>query len=537
MKKYFMLTMLIYFILHKVVAQSFDKELGLQAYYPFSGTAMDYSGNGHHGIVFGEALLSSDRFGNPDSAFEFDGIDDYINTFSTFDSEERTLSVWINPYDTIGSGESEDETLINVAISQDNNELIYGILRVDINDGNMKLWAGGVSGTYTDSSVVINNWYHLVLVRTENSTAYYINGDFVGSGTSDGIASTYFPNSNFIIGCGRTTANQFFKGKIDDVRIYNRALQQCEIESFFTNDEPDLNVGLQAFYPFSGNADDFSDHGHDAVIFGGTEATTDRFGNTNSAFKFDGIDDYINTYSSFDFEKRTLSAWINPFELVGSGGSDDNTLIHVAMTMDDYQLHYGILRIDVDDGEMKLWAGGTTGTFTKTPVFIDTWYHIVLIRDSLLTEYYLNGEFIGNGSSDSIASSFNPNSDFVIGCGRSLQNQFFKGKIDDIRIYNRVLTECEIALLFNESVAVSNEEYGESEILQIFPNPFSSDIKLLFNNDIEISIFDYTGRLILSRKYSGQNSMIDLSEFSDGVYILKASNGYQSITKRILKIH
>jgi hypothetical protein len=537
MKKFIIVNALIYIFLMQLKAQSYDKDLGLQAFYPFTGNAIDYSGNGHDGIVFGEALLTTDRFGNQNCAYEFDGIDDYINTFSTFDFEERTLSVWINPYDTIGSGGSGDDTMINVAISQDDIELNYGILRVDIDDGNMKLWAGGVSGTYTDSTIIPHNWYHLVLVRNENSTKYYVNGEFVGSGTSDNIGSSYLPNYNFIVGCGRTTDNQYFNGKIDDIRIYNRALQQCEIESLFNNNEPDLDLGLQVFYPFSGNADDYSDYGHNAEIFGGALLTTDRFGNSNKAFEFDGVDDYMNTYSSFDFENRSLSAWINPYELVGSGGSGNNTLMHVAMTQDDYLLQYGVLRIDIDDGQMKLWAGGATGTYTRAPVFVDTWYHIVLVRDSNFTKYYINGELVGNGSSDSIASSYNPNSDFVIGCGRSLQNQFFKGKIDDIRIYNRTLTECEIALLFSESVAVSNNENDESEIIQIYPNPFSSDIKILYNNNIEICIFDYTGRLILSRKYFGQNSIIDLSEFSDGVYILKSSNDDHATTKKLLKIH
>ncbi|ETR68891.1 MAG: hypothetical protein OMM_04291 [Candidatus Magnetoglobus multicellularis str. Araruama] len=54
-----------------------DLEEGLVAYYPFNGNANDESGNGNHGTVYG-AILIEDRFGNKNSAYSFDGIDDYI---------------------------------------------------------------------------------------------------------------------------------------------------------------------------------------------------------------------------------------------------------------------------------------------------------------------------------------------------------------------------------------------------------------------------------------------------------------------------
>ena len=68
------------------------------AWYPFNGNAVDESGNGNDGIVIG-ATLAEDRFGNPDSAYEFDGIDDRIvcgNDPSTI-PEKVTVSVWVKP--------------------------------------------------------------------------------------------------------------------------------------------------------------------------------------------------------------------------------------------------------------------------------------------------------------------------------------------------------------------------------------------------------------------------------------------------------
>jgi len=232
----------VYFVIALMVLNScecddsnkIDITTGLQAYYPFSGNANDISGNGLNGTVFGTALLSTDRNGNQNSAYEFDGVDDYINTFSTFDFESRSLSLWINPYAVNGSGGNGNNTLTHVAITQDDNNLEYGILRVDIDNGELKLWAGGITGIYTQS-ISENQWYHLVLIRDLNTTKYYVDGQLVGSGTSDNTGSTFNPNQDFIIGAGRSTSNQFFNGKIDEVRVYNIALNEDQIVKLFNN--------------------------------------------------------------------------------------------------------------------------------------------------------------------------------------------------------------------------------------------------------------------------------------------------------------
>lgn len=74
---------------------------GLVAYYSFNGNANDESGNGNHGIVHG-ATSTSDKFSNPNSAYWFDGIDDYIQLpISIIDGQEGTISCWIQIADTI----------------------------------------------------------------------------------------------------------------------------------------------------------------------------------------------------------------------------------------------------------------------------------------------------------------------------------------------------------------------------------------------------------------------------------------------------
>ena len=538
MLKTISITMILFFILPLVTAQVPDISFGLQAYYPFTGNAIDSSGNGNDGTVYGDAALTTDRFGTPNSAYKFDGLDDYINTFSTFDFENRTLSLWISAYDTVGSGGSGENTLTHIAITQDDYTLQNGVLRVDIDNGNMKLWAGGLTGTYIDPTVNLYQWYHLVLIRNMDSTKYYINGKYVGSGTSDNIGSSYNPNNKFIIGCGRSTDDQFFNGKIDDIRIYHRALNECEINYLYSDNPGLTNHGLSAHYPFSGNANDTTGQGHDGVVFGDPTITADRFGNLNSAYEFDGVNDYIDTYSTFDYDHRSVSVWINPYEIIGSGGSGENTLVHVALTQDDYNLRYGLFRVDIDNEILKLWAGGAYGTFEFQPIEVNNWYHIVLVRNEDTTRYYVNGAFLGNRSSDNIGSSYHPNSNLIIGAGRSTVDQFFKGKIDDIRIYSKALNTCEIDQLYNETILTKVETSKKDESIRIYPNPFSNKLWVQNGTGIEIyiEIFNNTGRLIKSQSVNGQESEISLDYYPSGIYLLKYWGNEILITKKFIKL-
>ena len=80
-----------------------------------------------------------------------------------------------------------------------------------------------------------------------------------------------------------------------------------------------LTDGLMAYYPFSGNTNDESGNGNDGTVNGAT-LTQDRFGNSDSAYNFDGIDDYIMISSSASLDIRTsvtLSAWVSEISIIG----------------------------------------------------------------------------------------------------------------------------------------------------------------------------------------------------------------------------
>lgn len=510
-------------------SQTVNLNLGLQAHYSFSGNANDLSSNGNNGVLFGSPLLTTDRFGSLNSAYEFDGIDDYINTFSTFDFVDRSLSLWVNPYDLNGAGSTA-----NVAISQDDDALNYGLLRASFSNGQMKLWAGGSLGTYTSNNIVANSWIHVVLIRQGNISKYYIDNVLVHTSTAHGTGSIVNPNPNLIIGCGRRLINQFFKGKVDDIRIYDRAINPCEIQMLYSGNSVDLNAGLQAYYPFSGNADDLSGNVHNGTSFGSPTLTTDRFGNSNSAYEFDGIDDYINTFSTFDYQNRSLSLWVNPYNLNGSSSS-----ANVALTQDDNALSYGIIRTSFENGEMNLWAGGSSGGYTNSSITTNSWMHLVLIREGNTTRYYLDNVLVFSSVADGMGSTTNPNPELIFGAGRRTINQFFEGKIDDIRIYDRAINNCEIDSLFNEiysNVGV-NEEFSRS-MVNLYPNPAVDGFTLEFEPEKKasnIQLISVEGKILQSHNVENEKLYINMRNYSPGTYFVRLLYKDKVVVQKVMK--
>ena len=290
-----------------------------------------------------------------------------------------------------------------------------------------------------------------------------------------------------------------------------------------------LEDSLQCFYPFNNNANDESGNGHDAFV-NGAMPTTDRFHQEDAAYFFDGVDDYINSFSTFDYPERSLSLWVKPYNI-----SSVYPLNQIVISQDDYHLKYGMLRVDFDSGMLNLWAGGINNNYTtQADEFLNKWTFVVLIRDFDSVSYYINATFGRTDVSNDSGSVYNPYSRLIIGAGRSLENQFFHGEIDDVRIYNRVLSEEEIEELFHLGTSVNQ---FESNIFNIYPNPATNDLFINYSGqstDYDVSVIDVAGRIV----FQGENiQRLNISTFVSGLYIIKfkEKSGKQSIERKFIK--
>ena len=214
---------------------------GLIAFYPFNGNANDASSNHYNGIVSG-ASLASDRFGKAKSAYSFTGISpigDHINVNAVFFNPGWTsfsISIWSNS-NTI-------DNTPNGKIVQDIVGTIPAAVAIAYNWGGSNkysMWASSNSPSsgwdvlynyQSISNIVSNKWKHIVMVKNNTTYSIYIDG-FLDNSINTNIVST---NSlrGLMIGAYEN-GGEPFNGKLDDIRIYNRALSQSEITYLATH--------------------------------------------------------------------------------------------------------------------------------------------------------------------------------------------------------------------------------------------------------------------------------------------------------------
>jgi hypothetical protein len=206
--------------------------LQLLACYPFNGNAQDSKGT-NHGIING-ATLTTDRFGNANSAYNFDGISNYISIpGASLAPSQYTYSAWVN------ASELPEFDVIRTILSVGNDGGDQFIMLFNNSSTTGPAWNYGSYTSYATavlppmfsySSVVANSWVHFTVVRTSTDRKMYLNGQLVASNTATPV---YY--STPILGAigARYKGIQTFKGKIDDVKIYKGILNDTQVKAIY----------------------------------------------------------------------------------------------------------------------------------------------------------------------------------------------------------------------------------------------------------------------------------------------------------------
>jgi hypothetical protein len=217
-----------------------------------------------------------------------------------------------------------------------------------------------------------------------------------------------------------------------------------------------LNNGLVGYWPFNGNANDESGNGNNGTVNGAT-LTTDRFGVMNKAYSFDGIDDYIYTnYNGvLGNNSRSICAWVkvasfSDFASIFTYGSTTST----NGGSDRYSC---LLRNDGTEG-VSLDIDGSRITYSYNVTASD-WYFYTWVFDNSISnsisdvKIYVDGLLLSSMLENYVpfptAGLINTIIDENVKFGSTNNTTFLNGKLDDIRIYNRALTQEEITYLAN----------------------------------------------------------------------------------------
>jgi hypothetical protein len=252
--------------------------------------------------------------------------------------------------------------------------------------------------------------------------------------------------------------------------ILSASVFLCLLFTSFYNFGQVPTVVLVGFYPFNGNANDLSGNSNNGTVSGAT-LTTDRFGNPNSAYYFDGVNDYIVLPAPpFLLNNYTFSGWVRP-----NGATSNSAFIFCAgdISFGQCQSVVYLPASQILGGSYNTGGSPIQSVNFSSSTFIpaNAWSHVVVTRNNSLIQVYINGTLSPAPASATIAgqnADYGPNSSNVVLGARSnfVSTGFFAGRIDDIRYYNSVLTASQVTQLYNELACYAT--------LSITPNPYAS---------------------------------------------------------------
>jgi hypothetical protein len=196
---------------------------GMMAYFPFNGNAQDESGNGHDGIVY-DAVLTADRHGNPDQAYDFEANSGTIivtdpGSFNYLES--FTLAAWVYRKSNF-TGPCQG-IITKVSPQRD---FVLQLSQTGLPDVHFAYDPGIYYTCYGPDFCPVAKWVHLAGVWTGDTWKLYVNGELVATSPHPGHQPPWTSEEMFI---GSMGGNEIFQGLIDEVLIYNRELTGPEI--------------------------------------------------------------------------------------------------------------------------------------------------------------------------------------------------------------------------------------------------------------------------------------------------------------------
>ena len=224
------------FLLIICIACNRNVNQGLIAFYPFNGDVTDQSGNGNDGVVEG-ASLTSDRFGNEKSAFSFDGAGNTIlaNVKNMMSINSPLSFSWWFYVDSLPvfTSRSDAQNMIVLVNKEEGIGVQVGFRSPGYNTLGFDTWNWGGGTLLEVKPPEAKKWYHCVYTSDGSTHRFYLNAKEITNST----AKTQQGVPSVLMFGNYPSGRQYFKGKLDDIRIYNRAIGMSEIDLLYKKEE------------------------------------------------------------------------------------------------------------------------------------------------------------------------------------------------------------------------------------------------------------------------------------------------------------
>lgn len=313
------------------------------------------------------------------------------------------------------------------------------------------------------SAPAARQWHHVVWTSDGSNGVMYVDGVQVDA---DAIAPQTGTVGLIYLSTYDQADNDFI-GKLDDVRIYNRAITAAEVTRIYdesagtrlnaNTSSGSLNSGLISYWSFNGTditsdlVRDSSGLNNHGGFIGGSTSTAKVIGKIGQALRFDGVNDHVVTVmgnSIKGLSQASISAWFKADALTGATQILYEEAIN-ASTNSRFSLRIHTTNRIRFFGRAPDAAGGTTWVDSTTDLVPGEWYHVVGIfnADSDIQTIVLNGVAQTASVSEDAFDATDPNQ--IPRIGSRPGSEPFRGIIDEVRLYNRALSVEEAKRLYN----------------------------------------------------------------------------------------
>lgn len=409
-----------------VAEYSFDQE---------SETAVDLSGHKNEGTIEATEWVPNGRYGG---ALNFDGEESCVtvpDSGSLHPSEEFTLEAWVKPKDS----PTADPIIFKAGEGTAKYAAVLGFEHY----GRPLGWVDGEE-LRGPSSIGTDVWTHIAFTYDGDTLRLYVDGEVVDSevvGKLNIQSEEPEGEEPLYIGCDPPAWGDHFHGRIDEPKIYERALSPGEVAADMEAPIETPRTGPIAAYSFDEGepgdetADDVTGHGHTATLEGGTEWTRGRYGGALGFLKEGDCASVADSPELRLTEEFTIEAWVRP----DGGIYEDPVVVRESGGEDIFGL--GIGSTEEGYAEAFIGEGGAAQTAVGGPEIREyEWVHLAATWDGQKIRLYVDGEL-----ADTQAASAPGGAEGGLRIGCDSPNGPFGGRIDELRVYGRTLNQGEVA--------------------------------------------------------------------------------------------
>lgn len=415
-----------------------------------SGTRIDrvvdktpYSNNGTN---YG-ATATTDRHGKVGGAMSFNGTSNYVQSPLTGVFPKASFCFWGFFDDASLNTKSRNESAFGDWIS---SRIHFGT-RWSVG----MHWNVNNSWTEIPATNLVYGWNHYCLIwdHPNNQKLVYINNILSSTNTTNGSITI----GDLKIG-NATNLNYYYRGQLDDFRIYNRALSAEEVSLLYGSYEPktqisSINSGLVGHWTLSeedyntsgSRVIDKTPYSNNGINYGAT-FVSDRHGKIGGAMSFDGVNDYVNlgvASTFFPLNKFTVCSWIKSSGL--ATGMSTNGIFSLSYGLTINLNSSGNFWARLDDG------AGIPSRVVSQNLYDGNFHHLCFLHDGANKKMYIDG-ILKDSVADTTWTGTTRWPTNSVNIGHENNNPpvaKFNGSIDDVRLYNRALSADEISLLYN----------------------------------------------------------------------------------------